>query len=55
MNAEFFSWDLSEVHVERITEFFKDIINTLQIRLLNGDLSKPSAPAEINNILSVWL
>lgn len=53
MDAEFFSWDISAVPVERITEFFKDLINTLWIQFLNGDLSKPSAPAETNGIFSV--
>lgn len=52
MDAEFFSWDISEVPVERITGFFKGLINNLWIQFLNGDLSKPSAPAETNYIFS---
>lgn len=48
MDEEFFCWDISEVPVERITGFFKGIINNLWIQFLNGDLSKPRVPAETN-------
>lgn len=53
MDAEFSSSDISKVPVERITEFLKDLINTFWILFFNGDLSKPSAPAETNGIFLV--
>lgn len=51
MDAKFFFWDISEVSGERTTGFFVVLINTSLTQFSNGHLTKPSAPAETNDIL----